>query len=452
MALQTYTVTVASGNAYGGGTGNVYYLDGARNSTGPGTISWVQGATLRFNQNDNTNDNHPLIFSSTTSQSDYLTSGVTYYLDGVTTYSNYVNTTNFNAATVRYVEITPSSQTDFYYLCYVHGIGMGGIFDITSTTWGALSWGEGPWSEQGNSVVSVSGISISSSIGNLQSVTGGVEITQSGLNIASSQGTATGGTSVLIENPGPVTASLGVGQVVTGFGVNITGNTMGSSIGAATVDESTLTGEGWGRSAWGEFAWGVNYSVAVTGQTISSALGEETAFADVTVSVSGQSLGLTQGLFSLIGDFGVVVNAAEDQLDGFVGSTSVTADASASPSGISLSGGIGQVVPEPKIGVDVSGIQATFTLGSIALEQTTTESVTGQSATLTIASVGQASEYSVTGSSISSSIGSVTVVGGAGIDVTGIQLTSTITSPNITAWSEIDLGVSNTWTVVDLAA
>ena len=63
MAQLTYTVTVASGNLYGGGTGNVFYLDGARNSTGPGTVSWVNGGTLRFEQSNASNDNHPLIFS-----------------------------------------------------------------------------------------------------------------------------------------------------------------------------------------------------------------------------------------------------------------------------------------------------------------------------------------------------------------------------------------------------
>ena len=41
MAERIYTVTVASGDLYGGGTGNVYYLDGARNSTGPGDVDWV---------------------------------------------------------------------------------------------------------------------------------------------------------------------------------------------------------------------------------------------------------------------------------------------------------------------------------------------------------------------------------------------------------------------------
>ena len=134
MANKTYTVTVASGNLYGGGTGNVFYLDGVRNATGPGTIEWVSGATLRFEQSNSSNDFHPLIFSTNTSTSGIISSGVTYYLDGASNQANYTNTTTFNAATTRYVEITPSSQTDFYYLCYVHGIGMGGIFDITQNT------------------------------------------------------------------------------------------------------------------------------------------------------------------------------------------------------------------------------------------------------------------------------------------------------------------------------
>ena len=165
MAELTYIVTVASGSSYGGGTGNVYYLDGVRNSTGPGTVQWVEDGTLRFEQSHSSNDNHPLIFSTTTSRDQYLTSGVTYYLDGAVTYSQYVNTTTFNAATTRYVEITPSSQTDFYYLCYVHGSGMGGIMDITQSTWGALTWGGGNYGAQNNQTIIVSGISASSSLG-----------------------------------------------------------------------------------------------------------------------------------------------------------------------------------------------------------------------------------------------------------------------------------------------
>ena len=105
MADKTYTVTVASGNLYGGGTGNVYYIDSTRSSSGPGNIIWAGGSTLRFEQSDASNDGHPLIFSTNTSTSGIISSGVTYFLDSPTSSSNYINTTTFNAATTRYVEI-----------------------------------------------------------------------------------------------------------------------------------------------------------------------------------------------------------------------------------------------------------------------------------------------------------------------------------------------------------
>ena len=41
MADKTYTVTVATGQLYGGGaTGNIYYLDGVRDMD----LKWTQGA------------------------------------------------------------------------------------------------------------------------------------------------------------------------------------------------------------------------------------------------------------------------------------------------------------------------------------------------------------------------------------------------------------------------
>ena len=46
MADKTYTVTVASGNLYGGGTGNVYYIDGTRSSSGPG--QYYLGRRINF--------------------------------------------------------------------------------------------------------------------------------------------------------------------------------------------------------------------------------------------------------------------------------------------------------------------------------------------------------------------------------------------------------------------
>ena len=58
----------------------------------------------------------------------------------------------------------------------------------------------------------------------------------------------------------------------------------------------------------------------------------------------------------------------------------------------------------------------------------------------------------VTGLSITSSLGEEGTTGDAEVIPTGQLLTSSIGNVNITAWSEVDLGVSNTWAEVDRAA
>ena len=95
-----------------------------------------------------------------------------------------------------------------------------------------------------------------------------------------------------------------------------------------------------------------------------------------------------------------------------------------------------------------------MSIGTIALEQSTNEPVTGQTATL---SLGQHAEIpgqiiGVSGQQLAGSIGSVTVTGIANISVTGIQMTASLGNPIITSWQEINPGVTNTWTEVDLAA
>ncbi len=434
MSYTTFTVTVSDP-----GSGNRYYIDGALQATVP----LAYGATYRFDQSDSSNATHPLRFSLT---SDGTHNSGTEYTTGVT----YVGTPGSAGAYTQFVVTEVGPPATMYYYCSSHP-NMGGAANLTSNSWGGLPWGNSTWGDQGHVDISATGQSLTSSIGTLQSVTGNALVQPSGIQLSSSQGATVGGSSVTVSVTGSL-ESLGVGQVVSGIGALTTGSSMTSSIGAATVDESTLTGEGWGRSAWGEFAWGVNYSVALTGQSLTSSIGEEAGFTDVTVSVTGQSLTSTLGLISLIGDFGTVVNAAEHQIDFTIASATTTADANVSPSGISLSGSIGQVVPEPKFIAEVTGMQATFSIGSISLVQTTNEPVTGQTITMSLGEEEQANVYPVSGSTMTSSVGSVTVVGGAGIDVSGIQMTASVGSPMITAWAEIDLGVSNTWTVVDLAA
>ena len=324
-----------------------------------------------------------------------------------------------------------------------------------ATGWGRKTWGASEWGDLSDEIVSVSGISGTFSIGSV-TTTANADVDVTGIQLTSSQGTTVGGTSVLIENPGPVTMSAGIGSATIGIGVPVGSVSATFSIGAATVDESQLTGIGWGRRAWGNLAWGEAFSVAATGQTLTSSIGAAVGKTDVSVSVtSAGQLTSTFGSFSLQIDQDITVFAAEDQLDFTIGSLDFDADANVTvTSAGSLTSSIGTTVAGLKTPVDVTGIAATFTLGTFSLVQTTTESVTGQSATM---SLGQHAEIpgqiiGVSGQQMTSSIGSVTATGTAGIDVTGIQMTASVGNVNITAWQEVDPGVNNVWTEVDLAA
>ena len=323
-----------------------------------------------------------------------------------------------------------------------------------ATGWGRKSWGEDNWGDLSDTLVSVSGISLSSSIGSV-STTANANVTPTGQTLTATNAGAVGGTSVNLTLTG-ISATTSPGQAVVGIGVPVlTAGLLSTSVGTATVDESKLTGEGWGRDAWGSFVWGDNYSVIATGQSLTSAQGSVVAKADVDVSVTGLDLlTITQGLNSIQIDNDVFVFASEDQIDTAIGTVpSVTGTALVEPTGQSLSTSLGTFLVEPKIPVDVTGVSASLSLGSITLIQSTNESVT--TAGLLTGSVGSiipVSIYDVTGQSLTGSIGSVTVTGQANTDVTGIGLTANIGSVNITSWNEINPGVNNTWTEVDFAA
>ena len=118
---KTYTTTVAGGG---------FVLDGSNNPA----IEVFRGNTYIFNQNDATNDGHPLVFKNGSSAYEV---GVTYFLNGsATTQSNYINTTTFNAGRSsgdRKVQIeiaTSAPSSGLRYYCYVHGNGMGNTITV----------------------------------------------------------------------------------------------------------------------------------------------------------------------------------------------------------------------------------------------------------------------------------------------------------------------------------
>ena len=108
-----------------------------------------------------------------------------------------------------------------------------------------------------------------------------------------------------------------------------------------------------------------------------------------------------------------------------------------------------------KTPVDVDMTAMTLGFNPASLTQDTIEQPTGILATLSLGDEGDIPQVQVgvSGIDITVTPGNIPEINGDGkVVLTGIELTTTANNPNIFSWNEIDLGVNNVWTEVDLAA
>jgi hypothetical protein len=411
-----FTVTVPFG------TGGGYYINGVQKPIVP----VVTGGTFRFNQNDSSNNNHPLILSTTTSTGGIISSGISYYLDGASNQANYTNTSLFNAATVRYIEITVAQTSDFYYICNVHGSGMGNVMDVTSNTWSALSWNQGAWNNQGDQIVNITGNLLTTSIGGPafgwgQSSWNSSELNWSGFsNVTVALGQQVDVTGIgLTITLNSVTEIITVDAFVTGINLTTTLGTVDADPDASvtgielTSSTGTLLGynrQGWGRFYWGEEVWngdGIAATATVTGQELILTLNSVTTQANADVDITGTNLIVEEG-----------------EVD-------PSPDATVTGIGMTCDLAIGTVI----IGtanVDVTGTQLTLGLGTASGEAITLVDVTGTALTL--------------------DLGIVFAGGNTEVDITGNILTITQNSASVQSWTKINTGTVVTWTEIDTAA
>ena len=418
--MATITVAVGTGTQYQvGGAGNVYFFNGSQPASF--TFPWVADGVLRLEQSGSSNDGHPLIFSTSNSvtlslfKAGVISSGVTYYLDGSSNESDYTNTTTFNAATTRYIEITPTAATDFYFGCWIHGISMGGLIDITQNTWGALSWGNGNWNAQNNIDLSLTGFSITASLGDLAYAaaedgwgrqawgdddwgTDSLTFIPTGLSMTGSVGTvaaasesgwgrATWGNEPWGDSNSPtvsvsgfaITGSLGTlpyAGSIEGWGRDEwgTGN-WGENTTTVILDGFEMTTglglEGWGRSTWGNDAWGeqstVNIEIgqSLTGFAITGSLGTPTLNYDFELTLTESLLG-TLSLGSLS------INNGADHTQGLGGiaatmslGTLTITDIVQGLTGLSITGTVGTPAAGIVQSVDLTGFGITASQGSL---------------------------------------------------------------------------------------
>jgi len=482
--MATITVTVGTGTQYQiGGSGNVYFFNGSQPASY--TFPWVSDGVLRLEQSGSSNDGHPLIFSTSNSvtrsimRAGIISSGVTYYLDGSSTESDYTNTTTFNAATTRYIEITPTAATDFYFACWIHGISMGGLIDITQSTWGALSWGNGNWDAQNDIDLSLTGFSITSTLGTLAYAaatdgwgrqswgdddwgTDSLTFIPTGLSMTGSVGTvaaasesgwgrATWGNEPWGDSNSPVvnvsgfsiTASLGTlayAQSIEGWGRDEwgTGN-WGENTTTVILDGLEMTTglglEGWGRSTWGNDAWGEQSTVNIeigeplTGFAITGSLGTPTLNYDFIFTLSESLLG-TLSLGSLS------INNGADHTQGL--------------GGIAATMSLGSVTVTDVV-QGTGSFLGTMTLGTIVTGDQITVPLTGIAITASQGSIGSLPDMLVGSGSfaITGSLGSLTVTD-MQIGLTGFEVTGSLGSGGVSPLHYKDVDISGYTAYTDI--
>jgi hypothetical protein len=157
-----------------------------------------------------------------------------------------------------------------------------------ATGWGNKLWGSSEWGDLSDETVVVSSIVATSSIGS-STVEANADVTASSLLATSSPGQLSQDISLDLPVTG-IEATSSLGQAVSGIGIEQSGIEITSSSGSVTIDDQFLIGAGWGRETWGSFVWGDAYSVLANGISLTATIGNEDAFTDVTVAVSGIEL------------------------------------------------------------------------------------------------------------------------------------------------------------------
>ena len=166
-----------------------------------------------------------------------------------------------------------------------------------ATGWGRKTWGASEWGDLSDEIVSVSGISLTSSIGS-ESVTANANVTVSGISLSSSIGTALG-FSLHTQAVTGQSASASVSSVVAGTGDIVGLSAAGqltSSIGSVTA--TGIIQIGWGGDTWGENEWGDlsgSTPIAVGSQASFSIGSIASVTGNADIPVTGISSTLSQG-------------------------------------------------------------------------------------------------------------------------------------------------------------
>ena len=310
MAIdKTFTVTVVST-----GSGNKYAIDGVQQDT----IMIGAGLTYKFDQSNGTNSSHPLRFSTNDNNSPSAP-----YTTGVT-----ASGIPGNSGAYTQIEVAADAPSTLYYYCTNHS-GMGGQANtdgwgrsmwgqadwgdtnIVEQGWGRLGWGQDMWGDV--PLVLLPALSATTAVGELttevkpgwgtltwgQNGWGSVEAAQftlSGLSLTASVG-ALAPEDVVGLTGLSVTSSVGTLTASTDLTLTLSGLSLTVSEGLLTTDDHSV---GLPALSATTAVGAITPSdvMGLTGLSATTALGSFTITSDPVTDVSGLSATTSLGTLS----------------------------------------------------------------------------------------------------------------------------------------------------------
>jgi hypothetical protein len=297
-----------------------------------------------------------------------------------------------------------------------------------ANAWGELSWNTGPWGEQGNATVALTGIGLTTDLGQRESwgqlewnssttewggpyvpqVAIGQQINVTGQrqNLSLNSPFIFSATEVFLsDNPLP-NLTIAEGTIDPAPDVMLTG--IGLTVSSGTVD--AYNEQGWGRDTWGSEVWGASGFWA---------------FAPVT------GIGLTANLGTVDAKPVTLVDLIGNELIVEEGIVDPSPDATVVGIGLTASIAVGSVI-EANADVSITGIGLEIAQGQAELDAVTFAVLTGQQLEIALNNV-------VPGAS-------------AEVSPTGNQLTISVGSINVQSWQIVNTGSSVNWNIIDTAA
>ena len=291
----------------------------------------------------------------------------------------------------------------------------------TLTAWGISSWGSSAWGQ-------ISGLS---SEQNSASVTIDVSSDIIGQQLNSTVDTVS------------ITA-----DVILTLDTNLLTTFVGD-LTAGQSQEVEVTSPGdlpWGSEAWGYGSWG-----NIGGMDIS--IGADTVLTpSVEVDVIGNQLNTTTGTFSITGDASLDLTGISSVTT--TGTVTAQIDFDAAVTGQSLSTTVDTVSVTAGADIDVNGNLLIASLGDEEIDIAVAVFLTGNAISIDLGSAELDANTlaNVTSVSASTTINSVSIIIDVAPAIIGLQMTSNVGRVFISAWAVIDIGITNNWSVVDIAA